>query len=119
MPRSPPPLPGPEVTGLGSHARLPRPLLHQVPPLLTTLGALRQVRADYRAAQQRTALGLPDLDDNPEATTLTLAHWTYAGHGHTPGESWLAASIHRDIQHNAKRAAEELPALLDLEGAAA
>ncbi|PBC97430.1 hypothetical protein BX281_5456 [Streptomyces sp. Ag82_O1-15] len=50
----------------------------------TTLGALRQVRADYRAAQQRAALGLPDPDDNPEATTLVLSHWTYAGHGHTP-----------------------------------
>ncbi|SFT12478.1 hypothetical protein SAMN04487982_107253 [Streptomyces sp. ok210] len=66
----------------------------------TTLGALRQVRADYRAHQQRAALGLPDPDDHPEATTLTLAHWAYAGHGHTPGESWLAANIHRDIQHN-------------------
>ncbi|MFJ8720210.1 replication initiator protein RepSA [Streptomyces sp. NPDC093269] len=85
----------------------------------TTLGALRQVRADYRAAQQRAALGLPDLDDDPEATTLTLAHWTYAGHGHTPGESWLAATIHRDIQLNRETAREELPALLDLEGAAA
>lgn len=30
----------------------------------TTLGALRQVRADYRAAEQRTALGLPDPDDH-------------------------------------------------------
>ncbi|GAA3771308.1 replication initiator protein RepSA [Streptomyces chiangmaiensis] len=85
----------------------------------TTLGALRQVRADYRAAQQRAALGLPDPDDDPEATTLTLAHWTYAGHGHTPGESWLAANIHRDIQLNRETAREELPALLDLEGAAA
>ncbi|MFG3093103.1 replication initiator protein RepSA [Streptomyces antibioticus] len=84
----------------------------------TTLGALRQVRADYRAAQQRAALGLPDPDDE-EATTLTLAHWTYAGHGHTPGESWLAANIRRDIQHNRETAREELPALLDLEGAAA
>ncbi|MDQ0600447.1 hypothetical protein QF037_004792 [Streptomyces canus] len=84
----------------------------------TTLGALRQVRADYRAAQQREALGLPDLDDNPEATTLTLAHWTYAGHGHTPGESWLAANIRRDIQLNRETAREELPALLELEGAA-
>ncbi|NUP17287.1 MAG: replication initiation protein [Streptomyces sp.] len=85
----------------------------------TTLGALRQVRADYRAQQQRQALGLPDPDDTPEATTLTLAHWTYAGHGHTPGESWLAANIHRDIQHNREIAREELPALLDQEGAAA
>ncbi|WP_411149597.1 replication initiator protein RepSA [Streptomyces sp. A30] len=85
----------------------------------TTLGALRQVRADYRAAQQRAALGLPDPDDTPEATTLTLAHWTYAGHGYTPGESWLAATIHRDIRLNRETAREELPALLDLEGAAA
>ncbi|MCF1593140.1 replication initiation protein [Streptomyces muensis] len=84
----------------------------------TTLGALRQVRADYRAAQQRESLGLPDPDD-VEATTLTLAHWTYAGHGHTLGESWLAANIRRDIQQNRETAREELPALLDLEGAAA
>ncbi|MCX5559046.1 replication initiator protein RepSA [Streptomyces sp. NBC_00038] len=83
----------------------------------TTLGALRQVRADYRAAQQRAALGLPDPDDNPEATTLTLAHWTYAGHGHTPGESWLAANIRRDIQLNRETARDELPGQLDLEGA--
>jgi hypothetical protein len=74
----------------------------------TTLGALRQVRADYRAAQQRQALGLPDPDDNPEATTLTLAHWSYAGHGHTPGESWLAANIRRDIQQNRETAREAL-----------
>ncbi|MEU6515120.1 replication initiator protein RepSA [Streptomyces sp. NPDC046978] len=85
----------------------------------TTLGALRQVRADYRAAQQRAALGLPDPDDNPEATTLVLAHWTYAGHGHTPGESWLAATIHHDIQLNRDTAREALRDQLALEGAAA
>ncbi|GGX00568.1 replication initiator protein RepSA [Streptomyces noursei] len=81
----------------------------------TTLGALRQVRTDYRAAQQRAHLGLPDPDDNAEATTLVLAHWTYAGHGHTPGESWLAANIRRDIQHN-RETARELRAELDTEG---
>ncbi|MFE9553671.1 replication initiator protein RepSA [Streptomyces sp. NPDC006703] len=85
----------------------------------TTLGALRQVRADYRAAQQRAALGLPDPDDSPEETTLTLAHWSYAGHGHTPGESWLAANIRRDIAQNRELARQELPAQLDLEEAAA
>ncbi|MET7603224.1 replication initiator protein RepSA [Streptomyces avermitilis] len=82
----------------------------------TTLGALRQVRADYRAAQQRAALGLPDPGDNPEATTLVLSHWTYAGHGHTPGESWLAANIRRDIQLNRETAREALPDQLALEG---
>src|SRR4051794_29648769 len=82
----------------------------------TTLTALRQVRADYRAAQQREALGLPDPDDSPEATTLVLAHWTYAGHGHTPGESWLAATIHRDIQTNRETAREALQDLRATEG---
>ncbi|MFF3839413.1 replication initiator protein RepSA [Streptomyces sp. NPDC001930] len=74
----------------------------------TTLGALRQVRADYRAAQQRTALGLPDPDEHPESTLLVVAHWAYAGHGATPGESWLASNIRRDIQHNREIAREEL-----------
>ncbi|MEU9745265.1 replication initiator protein RepSA [Streptomyces niveus] len=82
----------------------------------TTLGALRQVRADYRAAQQREALGLPDPDDHPEATTLTLAHWAYAGHGHTPGESWLAANIYRDIQQARETAREARTDLTDNEG---
>ncbi|WP_432033179.1 replication initiator protein RepSA [Streptomyces antibioticus] len=84
----------------------------------TTLGALRQTRADYRARQQRESLGLPD-PDGAEATTLTLAHWTYAGHGHTPGESWLAATIRRDIQLNRETAREALQDQLALEGAAA
>ncbi|MFI2370363.1 replication initiator protein RepSA [Streptomyces sp. NPDC018833] len=72
----------------------------------TTLGALRQSRADYRAAQEHDALGDPD-------TVLVLASWQYAGHGHTPGESALAATIARDIQLNRETARE---ALADLEG---
>ncbi|MEV4430782.1 replication initiator protein RepSA [Streptomyces sp. NPDC049602] len=82
----------------------------------TTLGALRQVRADYRAAQQRTALGLPDPDEHPESTLLVVAHWAYAGHGATPGESWLAANIRRDIQHNREHAREIRVELSELEG---
>ncbi|MEU8529223.1 replication initiator protein RepSA [Streptomyces sp. NPDC048629] len=82
----------------------------------TTLGALRQVRADYRAAQQRTALGLPDPDEHPESTVLVVAHWTYAGHGHTPGESWLAANIRRDIEHDREHAREIRAELSELEG---
>ncbi len=74
----------------------------------TTLGALRQVRADYRARQERRERGLPDPDDTLEGSTLVLAHWTYAGHGHTPGESWLAASIARDIRTNRDTAREAL-----------
>ncbi|WP_435849496.1 replication initiator protein RepSA [Streptomyces microflavus] len=86
----------------------------------TTLGALRQVRADYRARQERRERGLPDPDDVPEGSTLTLAHWTYAGHGHTPGESWLVATIARDIQSGrttAREARAELEDLDHLDGA--
>ncbi|MEV5377561.1 replication initiator protein RepSA [Streptomyces nondiastaticus] len=82
----------------------------------TTLGALRQVRADYRARQERERLGLPDPDEAPEASTRVLAHWTYAGHGHTPGESWLAATIARDIAASREAARLALADLQDLEG---
>ncbi|MDF3300577.1 replication initiator protein RepSA [Streptomyces tropicalis] len=82
----------------------------------TTLGALRQERADYRAAQEHTALG---LDDQEPDTVLVLADWQYAGHGHTPGESALAATIARDLQLNREIAREERPAAFSMEGAAA
>ncbi|MBW5483748.1 replication initiator protein RepSA [Streptomyces bambusae] len=80
----------------------------------TTLGALRQTRADYRAAQERHARGLADVEPD---TVLVLASWQYAGHGHTPGESLLAASIARDIQLNRETAREALHDQLHLEGA--
>ncbi|MEU3303370.1 replication initiator protein RepSA [Streptomyces sp. NPDC006678] len=80
----------------------------------TTLGALRQVRADYRARQERQARGLPDIGpDLEEGSTLVLAHWTYAGHGHTPGESLLAASIAQDIRQN-RELGRELRTELDV-----
>ncbi|MCH6161430.1 replication initiator protein RepSA [Streptomyces marispadix] len=79
----------------------------------TTLGALRQARADYRAAEQAQVLGLDDIEPD---TVLVLADWTYAGHGHSPGESALAATIARDLQLNRDTARE---ALADMEGAAA
>ncbi|MFG3379642.1 replication initiator protein RepSA [Streptomyces sp. NPDC047999] len=78
----------------------------------TTLGALRQVRADYRARQERQARGLPEDLDDTEGTTLVLTHWTYAGHGHTPGESWLAQTIANDIREN-RQLARELRAEMD------
>ena len=71
----------------------------------TTLGALRQTRADYRAAQERQARG---LDDTSPDTVLVLADWQYAGHGHTPGEATLAASIARDLQLNRETARQAL-----------
>ncbi|WP_405193235.1 replication initiator protein RepSA [Streptomyces anulatus] len=75
----------------------------------TTLGALRQTRADYRAAQERQSLA---LDDREPDTVLVLADWQYAGHGHTPGESALAATIARDLRLNRETAREALRELL-------
>lgn len=73
----------------------------------TTFGELRQARADFRAAQDRDALG---LDDREPDTVLVLSDWQYAGHGHTPGESALAVTIARDLQLNRDTAREELKA---------
>lgn len=74
------------------------------PTYSTTLGALRQVRADFRAEQEHERLrqrlldaGLPDLDDVDQAHTLVLAHWSFAGAGLSPGESLIAAGIRDDI----------------------
>jgi hypothetical protein len=54
----------------------------------TTYGAIRSARAELRAEETRERLGLPEAE-----TTLVLAHWRYAGHGFTPGESILAAAV--------------------------
>jgi hypothetical protein len=80
----------------------------------TTLTERRQVRADYRARQERRERGLPEDLDETEGSTLTLAHWTYAGQGHIPGESWLAASIARELRLNRETAREALADLDDL-----
>ncbi|MEU9247592.1 replication initiator [Streptomyces sp. NPDC048385] len=53
----------------------------------TTLGALRDARADWRRAQ-----AVPAVPQDGE-TTLVLAHWVFAGTGLSAGESWLAASL--------------------------
>ncbi|MFF1406495.1 replication initiator [Streptomyces sp. NPDC058294] len=53
----------------------------------TTLGALRDARADWRRAQATAANG-PGTD-----TTYVLAHWVFAGTGLSGAEAWLAASL--------------------------
>ncbi|MFI8311720.1 replication initiator protein RepSA [Streptomyces microflavus] len=82
----------------------------------TTLGALRKVRADYRARQDREVNGLPEDLEDAENSTLVIAHWTYAGHGHTPGESWLASTIARDIKTSRETAREARADLEALDG---
>ncbi|MDX2929368.1 replication initiation protein, partial [Streptomyces sp. NRRL_B-16638] len=79
----------------------------------TTLGALRQARADYRATQEHTAL---TLDDREPDTVLVLTDWQYAGHGHSPGESVLADTIARGLQTNRETARDALAGLAAGEG---
>ncbi|MEW2573849.1 replication initiator protein RepSA [Streptomyces sp. NPDC047070] len=74
----------------------------------STLSERRQVRADFRARQERRERGLPEDLDDSEGSTVVLAHWIYAGQGHTPGESWWAASIAKDIRENREIARDAL-----------
>ncbi|MFJ8603340.1 replication initiator [Streptomyces shenzhenensis] len=53
----------------------------------TTLGALRDARAEWRRAQ-----AAPPVPQDGE-TTLVLAHWVFAGTGLSTAETWLAASL--------------------------
>ncbi|MFG2071693.1 replication initiator [Nonomuraea maritima] len=63
----------------------------------TTLGAIRQERADYRHDQLRAASLLPEAN----GSTLVLAHWTFAGQGYSPGESLLIDSLDpREEKHH-------------------
>ncbi|GAA1088649.1 replication initiator protein RepSA [Kitasatospora arboriphila] len=93
------------------------------PTYSTTLGALRQVRANFRAEQARAdlrdrllAAGLPDLDDLPEAETLVVAHWAFAGAGNSPGESMLAATIAAELHERRTTDRQEMYAQLAREG---
>ncbi|MEJ8634794.1 replication initiator [Streptomyces sp. MS2.AVA.5] len=61
----------------------------------TTLGALRQARAEWRRLQAALAHDDQDVPAEPhdDDTTLVLAHWAFAGTGLTRSEEWLAASL--------------------------
>ncbi|MFJ8800986.1 replication initiator [Streptomyces sp. NPDC102487] len=53
----------------------------------TTLGALRDARAEWRRAQASAT-----TEDEPN-TTLVLSHWVFAGTGLSAAEAWLSASL--------------------------
>lgn len=62
----------------------------------TTLGALRDARAEWRRAQALAALPhdqRPAEHDQDEETTYVLSHWAFAGIGLTRGEEWLSTSL--------------------------
>ncbi|MFC4529737.1 replication initiator [Sphaerisporangium dianthi] len=73
----------------------------------TTMGTLRQTRADHRAAEARVRNGLPTLGDG---STFVLGHWRFVGSGHSPGEAILAERIRQQVQSaraiSSQRAAE-------------
>ena len=54
----------------------------------TTLGALRDARAEWRRTQ--ASANTPDTDSE---TTYVLAHWAFVGTGLSDAEAWLAASL--------------------------
>lgn len=54
----------------------------------TTLGALRDARAEWRRTQ-----AAPGTPEHETSTTYVLAHWVFAGTGLSDAESWLAASL--------------------------
>lgn len=67
----------------------------------TTLTALRQARADHRAAEAKTRLGLPD--PNSDRQTATIAEWRYDGSGLQPGEAFWSEDVRQRI-HSARAA---------------
>jgi hypothetical protein len=68
----------------------------------TTLGALRQVRADYRNQRTREHLGLPDPD-----TTLIVGNWHVAGIGHDTRAQRLLANLIANTKHELHDTAPE------------
>ena len=87
---------------VGAHARLPRPLRHQVPPLLASPSASSAApgsaprpgspRPTARAGTRRPARPRADLlADDADETTLVIGPWSYAGSGwDTDGDTALA-----------------------------
>ncbi|SNX62895.1 hypothetical protein SAMN06272735_4687 [Streptomyces sp. TLI_55] len=58
----------------------------------TTLGALRDARAEWRRAQAAASSnGTSEISEVD--STLVLAHWVFAGTGLSAAETWLAASL--------------------------
>ncbi|MET8142109.1 replication initiator [Sphaerisporangium sp. NPDC005288] len=70
----------------------------------TTLGALRQVRADYQAERSRQRRGLPDPG---ERQTVTVGEWRFAGSGYRTGEAFWAEIARQRIATARKLAREQ------------
>ncbi|WP_248966338.1 replication initiator [Sphaerisporangium perillae] len=77
----------------------------------TTLGTLRQVRADHQAEQSRQRRGLPDPG---ERQTVTVGEWRYAGSGYRHGGTLLGRTGSATHRHSSptrtETASRESPA---------
>ena len=56
----------------------------------TTLGALRTARTAHNQREHQITTGRLPFDDDQ---VLVVAHWQYAGQGHSPGEAFLSAAL--------------------------
>ncbi len=87
-----------EPAAVGAHARVPRPLPHQKPPLLHHLHRPPRQRRTWRLAEDLAQLGR-DTDDPgtcpPDLDSVTVINdWRPIHHGHRDdGERELAAAI--------------------------
>ena len=78
-----------EPAPVGTHARLPRPLPHQIPRLLDHVQQIRDDQRAHRLAETLDQLGIPNDD-----TTLVINDWAWAGAGYRDdAERELAAGI--------------------------
>ena len=75
---------------VGPHARIPRPLLHPIPPLLHHPRQLRAAREHFARDTEIITGRLPLFDED---TVLVISEWEYAGKGHSLGDQLLAAAI--------------------------
>jgi replication initiator protein RepSA len=67
----------------------------------TTLGKLRAVRAEHRAAAGRIRAGKKDpASDGYDGLMITESHWELTGFGYSPGQALLAEEVARDVAVN-------------------
>ena len=95
--RRPPPRGLQSAAPLGPHARLPRPLRYQIPPLLHHLA--RAGRCPHR--RNRRAMRYPDREHvhgtghMTRPPSLILRTWAYDGSGDTVGDATRSRSVRR------------------------
>ena len=103
--RQPPARRLPGAAPLGTHARLPRPLRHQKPPLLH-----HHARPPRRPPRTGNAASTPRRHHAGDKTVITLTDLEWAGRGwRTTGDALLALSAAARAREHRRVAREEAP----------